>query len=172
MVERGEMDDLMPVVYDELQRIAGGVLGQGGPSSVVATDLVHEVYLRLAQSDAARWGTRSHFLSLAARCMRQVIIDYRRQRGAAKRGGDWQRVTLSGVSDFRPGAELDSFVIAELVEQLMELDPRQARVVELRFYAGLTNAEIAEVLDVSVPTVEREWRHARAWLSRELEGGA
>jgi len=167
MPGREDVDGMLPVLYDELREIAARVLGRGGGGSIVPTSIVHEAYLRLARADDPRWKDRSHFLALAARCMRQVLVDHHRREGAAKRGGDWQRVTLSGRAELG-GGQLDAMALEELLDELERRDPRQARVVELRFFGGLTNDEIAAELDVSRPTVEREWRHARAWLGRRL----
>lgn len=169
--DREDVHELLPLVYDELQRIAERVLGRDGPLSIVATDLVHELYMRLSGSGAEEppWKSRSHFFAIAARGMRQILVDHRRRRGASKRGGDglWRRVTLRGLAD-DGAAHVDALTLSEVLEQLEDLDPRQARVVELRLLGGLTIPEIAEVLDLSVPTIEREWRHARAWLTRVL----
>jgi RNA polymerase sigma factor (TIGR02999 family) len=136
--------------------------------SLAPTTIVHEAYLRIASTDEPRWGDRSHFLALAARCMRQVIVDHQRGKSAAKRGGGWKRVTLSGVAEFRPGQEIDAIALEDALAELERHDPRQARVVELKFFGGLDNAEAAQVLGVATATIEREWRHARAWLAHRL----
>jgi len=165
---RDEVDALIPVVYDELKTIAARVLGPDGSASLAPTTIVHEAYLRLAHAGDPRWKDRAHFLALAARCMRQVIVDHQRGKGAAKRGGGWKRVTLSGAAGLSPEKELDALALEEALKELEGHDPRQARVVELKFFGGLQNDEAAEILGVATPTVEREWRHARAWLARRL----
>jgi len=165
---REEVDALIPVVYDELRTIAARVLGPDSPASLAPTTIVHEAYLRLAHAGDPRWKDRAHFLALAARCMRQVIVDHQRGKGARKRGGGWKRVTLSGAADLSPEREIDALALEEALRELEGNDPRQARVVELKFFGGLQNDEAAEILGVATPTVEREWRHARAWLARRL----
>jgi RNA polymerase sigma-70 factor (ECF subfamily) len=170
MADQEGVDDVVPGLYEELRGIASKILGRDVGGSIVPTSIVHEAYLRLSRSNDPRWKDRSHFLALAARCMRQVLVDHHRQRGAAKRGGDWQRVTLSGVGGSEIGADqaFDALALEELLSQLESNDPRQGRIVELRFFSGLSNAEIATELGISTPTVEREWRHARAWLARKM----
>lgn len=167
--------ELLPLIYDELRRIALG-LGRWERSghTLQATALVHEAYLQLfgergVQHSGIRWRDRSHFLACAARLMRRILVDHARQRNALKRGGTSVRVVLDEELD---GAEdLSPLVVAvdDALRALETLDPRAARVVELRFFAGLTLEETADALRISRKTVVREWRKARAWLTAELE---
>ena len=168
-------DELMPLVYDELRRLADHYLrGERRGHTLQATALVHEAYLKLVDQTRVNWQGRTHFFAVGARVMRHLLIDHARGRGRAKRGGDWHRVTLSeGVA---PGSAGDLspdelLALEECLDRLAELDPRQARVVELRFFGGLTVAEVAGLLGVSRRTVEGDWTHARAWLARELSRG-
>ena len=161
-------DEQFSALYDELRGIAARVLSKDRGNAIAPTSIVHEAYLRLSKSDGTPWSDRTHFLALAARCMRNVLVDHHRRAGAAKRGGDWQRVTLSGQAELGD-APVDAIALEEALAELEGHDPRQARVVELRFFGGMTNDEVAAELDISRPTVEREWRHARAWLGRRLE---
>ncbi len=163
--ERNALDRLLPIVYEELRVVAGRQLGRERPDHTLhATALVHEAYVKLAGGgvDAV---DRAHFLAIAARAMRQVLVDHARRRMAAKRGGDWAVTTLSdghNPVDFRPEEML------ALDRALERLEPRQRQVVEYRFFAGMEEAEIAAVLGVSERTVRRDWVKARAWLYKEL----
>jgi RNA polymerase sigma factor (TIGR02999 family) len=164
--DAGAIDRVVPLVYDDLRRIARRQLGRGfGPQSVRPTELVHEAYVKLSVGGAEAAVDRSHFLAIAARAMRQVLIDEARQRQAAKRGGGWKRATLSGrhwVADF------DVDELLTLNDALDELDPRQRQVVECRFFGGMEESEIAEALGVTERTIRRDWVKARAWLYRAL----
>ena len=164
---------VMPLVYDELRRIAAAYARGERGETLGATALVHEAYLRLYGQAPAHWESRGHFLGIAARVMRQVLVDYGRERFAAKRGGgvlprplDDARAVPGGGPAIDP-AEL--LALDEALHRLAEHDPREAAVVELRFFGGLTVAESAEALGVSEKTVIRSWRRARAWLFAELE---
>ena len=159
---------LMPVVYDELRRLARGYVRRERARSVQATELVHEAYLRLAGDRPRRWRGRTHFLAIAAISMRRVLVERARARGAAKRGGDRVQVTLDDAVAAGPGAAVDLLALDEALSSLAALDARQARVVELRFFGGLTVEETAEATGVSPATVKRDWTLARAWLKREL----
>ena len=172
--------DLMPLVYDELRRLAGGYLRrENAGHTLQATALVHEAYEKLVDQTRVDWQGRAHFLAVAAQAMRRVLIDHARRRGRDKRGGGQQRITLEasrvgraeGLVDAGLGQEVDLDELLSLDRMLTELaehDPRAARVVELRYFAGLTVPEVAQVLEVSVSTVEGDWRHARAWLKKAL----
>lgn len=163
-------EQLLPLVYDELRRLAAHQLAAEKPGQTLqATALVHEAYLRLVGQQPQDFSGRSHFLALAANVMRQILVDHHRERGAKKRGGDWQRVSISVAAHLAPATEIDFVALEEALELLAKMDERQARVVELRFFADLTVEEIADVLKVSKSTVEMDWRHARAWLKRRLE---
>ena len=160
---------LVPLVYEELRRIASQNLRSAGPGqTMLTTDLVHESFLKLIGSRNLSWQNRLHFFSIAATSMRQIIVDHARARHAGKRGGNRVRVPLE---ESLPSDDLSLDEVAELDEALSALektDARSARIVELRFFGGLTNEEIAEVLNVSARTVIRDWEFARAWLYRFL----
>ena len=138
------------------------------------TALVHEAYLKLADQDRVNWRGRTHFFAVGAQIMRRLLVDHARRRGRVKRGGEWQRVTLGHGAAPLLGRELDRDELLALdlaLQKLARLDERQARIVELRFFAGLEVAEVAEILGVSKRTIEGNWTHARAWLKRELAAG-
>ena len=163
---------LTPLVHDELQRIARRCLrGERAHHSLAATALVHEAYLRLVGAQQVDWQDRTHFLAMAARLMRRVLVDTARAKRRHKRGNGMVQVSLTDahVSTEKP-CTLDDLDLA--LETLAALDPRRSQVVELRFFGGLTVAEIAAVLDVSPETVMRDWKLARAWLRREVQRGA
>ena len=160
------IDRVVPLVYDDLRRLARRQLGRGfGPQTLRPTDLVHEAYVKLSVGGAAAAVDRAHFLAIAARAMRQVLVDEARQRQAVKRGGGWKRATLSGSHRV---ADVDLDELLTLNDALDELDPRQRQVVECRFFAGMEEVEIAEALGVNERTVRRDWVKARAWLYRAL----
>ncbi len=160
--------DLMPLVYDELRRLARRYVQRERAQSIQATDLVHEAYLRLARDRPQRWQGRTHFLAVAAIGMRRVLVERARARGAAKRGGNPVRVTLDDALAAQPGASVDLLALDGALSALAALDARQARIVELRFFGGLTVEETAEAAGVSPATVKRDWTLARAWLRRAL----
>ncbi len=168
-------EELMATVYDELRGLARGYLRrERSGHTLQPTALVHEAYLRLADQDRISWRGRTHFFAVGARMMRRLLVDHARRRRRVKRGGEWQRVNLDHFVTPLLGRELDRDELLALdvaLEKLAGLDPRQARIVELRFFAGLEVAEVAEVLEVSKRTVEGQWTHARAWLKRELSAG-
>ena len=167
--EEAAIDDLLPVVYDELRHIARNRLrGERENVTLRTTELVHEAYLKLVDHSTVEWQDRQHFFAVAARAMRQVLVDHARRRTAEKRGGmngdvPLDRVVIPGSEDVEDLVALD-----DALDRLAERDERAARVVECRFFADYTIAETADILDVSTSTVERDWRAARAWLSREL----
>lgn len=162
-------DDLIPLVYEQLQQIARRRLGKERDDHTLrTTELVHEAYDRLVDHHAVDWNDRSHFFAVAARAMRQVLVEHARRKNAQKRGGSAPHVS---VDETRPSDTPPSVAILALhdaLEQLETLDARQAKVVEGRFFAGLTIGETAQMLDVSPSTVKRDWRTARAWLAKEL----
>jgi RNA polymerase sigma factor (TIGR02999 family) len=163
------LKDLLPRVYDELRRVARKHLrGQRADHTLQATALIHEAYLRLAGSADANVRDHHHFVALASRVMRQVLVDHARGRLAAKRKGGL-RVTLSEAADVANRSEVDVLGVNEALTRLAELDEQQARVVELRFFGGLSIQETADVLHISESTVKRDWTMARTWLSRELQ---
>lgn len=164
--EPGAIDRIVPLVYEDLRRLAQRQLGRRfGPQSVRPTELVHEVYFKLALGGAPAANDRAHFLAIAAGAMRQVLIDDARKRRARKRGGGWTRATLSGS---HWATDVDVEELLTLNDALDELDPRQRQVVECRFFAGLEEREIAEALGITERTVRRDWVKARAWLYRAL----
>ena len=166
-------DRLVPLVYDELHRMALRYLaGERSNVSLQATALVNEVCLRLLGWDQARWQNRGHFFGVSAQMMRRVLVDIARRRLADRRGGAYSvRVPLDGVE--LPASERDTDLVAidRALEKLASEDPRKARVVELRFFGGLSMEEVARALDVSIRTVHSDWAFARAWMYRELSGG-
>ena len=167
------LDALMPLVHDELRRIARGCLhGERANHSVQATELVNEAYLRLVDVRQVDWQDRTHFLAMSARLMRRVLVDLARSRGADKRGGGAVRVTLDEAAIGGIAPDADVIRLDDALQALAALDDRKSRVVELRFFGGLTADETAVALQVSSKTVLRDWEFARAWLQRELTGEA
>lgn len=161
---------LAPLVYAQLRKLAARYLRHERPGhSLCPTDLVHEAYLRLVDPDRINWQGKTHFMSLAARQMRRILVESARAHKAQKRGGGGRRVTLADDLAQVPGSSFDVLALNEAIENLGNLSPRQAEVVELRFFGGLTVSEIAYILDVSERTVKGDWRVARAWLLRELD---
>ena len=166
------LDRLVPLVYDELRRVARARLRKEAPGHVLQTTaLVNEAYLRLVDQQQVRWQNRAHFFAIASRMMRRILIDHARRKAAAKRGAAAEPVTLSDVPG-QPEKGIDVLALDEALGRLAQLDERQSRVVELRYFGGLTEEETAEVLDVSVRTVRREWTIAKAWLYRQIYGDA
>jgi RNA polymerase sigma-70 factor, ECF subfamily len=162
---------LFPLVYGELRRLAGAYLkDRAGVATLQPTALTHEAFLRLIRREVP-YADRQHFMAVAATAMRQILIDHARRRGAQKRAGDLQRVTLVGLpaAPERGQHPVDLLALEEVLGRLAALSPRQARVVELLFFAGMTVEEAAAALSVSGSLVEKEWRRARAWVRRELE---
>ena len=168
--------ELMPQVYDELRRLAANYLRRERPGQTLqATALVHEAFLRLSKEKNQPWQNRTHFLAIAALSMRQILVQRARARHAAKRGGEHaERITLdeSVVAGHAAGAGggVDVLELDAALEKLAALDPQQAKIVELRYFGGLTVEEAAEALDISPATVKRHWTIARAWLKKELLG--
>jgi len=162
-------DCLLPIVYDELRKQAARQLrGERAGHTLQPTALVHEVYLRLAQPRRVPWQSRAEFFAAAAQAMRRILVDHARKRAAAKRAGNWTRVELADDVAIEGKRELDLLALDDALERLAELDPRHARIVELRFFGGLSVAETASVLKISTATVKRDWSLARAWLHRRL----
>ena len=163
------MTQLMPVIYDELKRLAASQLRrERGEHTLGATALVHEAWLRLADQRTANWRDRSHFFAIAAQAMRRILVDHARRRGAVKRSRD-QQVTLDTAVPVASDADSDEVLaVHEALERLALLDTRQARLVELRYFAGFTLDESAALLGISPATANRDWAVARAWLQREL----
>jgi RNA polymerase sigma factor (TIGR02999 family) len=157
--------DLMPLVYDELRRSAAHYLGRERPDHTLQpTALVHEAYLRLVDQSRVRWQNRAHFFGIAAKLMRQILVDHARANRAAKRGGTAFKLTLDDAAGVCEEGSLDLVALDEALTRLAALDLQQGRIVELRFFGGLTIEEAAEVLQISPATVKREWITAKAWL--------
>lgn len=169
--DREALDQMLPLVYDELHRVAARYLSRERPDHTLQpTALVHEAYIRLCNQKDVDWRNRAQFLGLAAGMMRRILVNHARDRAAAKRGGPREQVSLSLVDAPSGGHDVELIALEGALARLATLDPRKARVVELRFFGGLTMEEIAEVLEVSRPTVERDWSFARAWLYDAIEG--
>jgi RNA polymerase sigma factor (TIGR02999 family) len=169
---REALDRLMPLVYDELRRLAGGYLGRERRGHTLQpTALVNEAFLRLVDQRRIQWQGRAHFLALAATLMRQLLIDNARKHRAAKRGSGGPRLTLLDSDLAVEARDVDLLDLDRALAELAALDARQARVVELRYFGGMTVEETAAVLEVSPATVKLDWSFARAWLLRELQGG-
>lgn len=169
--DRQSVDSLLPLVYEELRRLAASYLRRERPGQTLQpTALVNEAYLRLLKDRPDRWQNRAHFCAIAAHSMRQILIERARARGAQKRGGHRARITLDDALIAGGERSIDLVALDEALDRLAQLDPNQARLVELRFFGGLTVEETAEAMNISPATVKRHWTVARAWLARELEG--
>ncbi len=171
--DAGALDRLVPLVYDELRRVARRHLRREPPGhSLQATALVHEVYLRLVDVDRMTLKSRTHFFAVAARLMRQILVDHARRKRAGKRGGGVTMMSLDEVSPAAQTSNVDVLALDQALDALSSFDIQQCRVVELRFFAGLNIDEAAEALGISTATVEREWAMAKAWLYQRLSVGA
>ena len=164
-----ELDELVPVVYDELRRLAKKYLShERSNHTLQTTALVHEAYLRLIDQKAVDWENRAQFFGIAARMMRRILINHANDRQAKKRQGYATRISLDDAVNLFEKAELDLTVLDEALNELAQLDPKQAELVELRFFGGLTIEEVSEVLQISPATTKREWDSAKLWLRRRL----
>lgn len=162
-------DELMPLVYDELRRLAHRYMGRERIGHTLQTSgLVNEAYLRLIDQSQVQWQNRAHFFGIAAQMMRRILVDYARSRGYAKRGGDARQVSLDEVALVSEERAADVVALDDALKGLAEIDLRKSRIVELRFFGGLSIEETAEVLAVSPGTVMRDWTLAKAWLRREM----
>jgi RNA polymerase sigma factor (TIGR02999 family) len=168
--DKGALDEMLPVVYDELRRLARACLHRERPDfSLQPTDLVHEAYIRLLDQRQVDWRNRAHFLGIAAKTIRRVLLNHAEARNAQKRGGDVAKAPLDvALECLERNATVDVFTLDRALERLAALDPRQGEIVELRVYGGLTVEETGEVLGISPATVKREWSVARLFLKREL----
>ena len=165
------VDELLPIVYEELRRLAAAYLRRERPGQTLQpTALVHEAYMRLLKDRPDRWQNRAHFCAIAAHSMRQILIERARARGALKRGGAQARVTLDEGLVAGASPSVDLVALDDALRRLQAIDPEQARLVELRFFGGLTIEETAAAMGISPATVKRHWAVARAWLARELQG--
>lgn len=168
--ERAALDELTPLVYDELRQLAASYLHRRRVNdSLQPTLLVHEAWLRLVDHQTADWQNRAQFFGLAATIMRNLLVDHAREQQAAKRGGGEFTISLSQADQFAREPELNLLALDEALSKLATLKPQHSRVVELRFFGGLTIEETAALLGVSHATVERDWTFARAWLRHELD---
>ena len=171
--DRQALDSLMPLVYAELRRLAHYYLQrERSDHTLQSTALVHEAYLRLAGNNPPQWQNRAHFYGIAAHLMRQILVEYARGHSAAKRGGSACKLTLDEALEFQQKMDVDVIALDGALDRLSELDPQQSRIVELRFFAGLTIEDTSEVIGISPATVKRDWISARAWLHREIAGSA
>ncbi len=171
--DQGALDALVPLVYDELRRLAHYYLRQErSDHTLQSTALVHEAYMRLAGQHPPEWQSRAHFFGIAARIMRQILVEYARARGAAKRGGAAYRLTLDDAMALPTQPDLDIVELDRALTGLAALDPQQSQIVELRFFGGLSIEDTSEVLRISPATVKRDWVTARAWLYRAMSGEA
>jgi RNA polymerase sigma factor (TIGR02999 family) len=168
------LDRLLPLVYDELRRLAASYMRRERPGQTVqATALVHEAYLRLLREKHTRWENRAHFCAIAAGSMRQILVERARARGRLKRAGDRHRISLSddAIPAAAPDRSLDIEALDQALTRLADMDADLARLVEVRFFGGLSIEEAAETMGISEATVKRRWAAARAWLRRELSAG-
>jgi len=163
------LEQLIPVVYDELHRQAARYLRREHPGHTLQTTaLIHEAYLRLIKQQNIEWQNRAHFYAIAARLMRQILVDHARRRQATKRGGSDIKVPLEEAIVLSSGRNVDLVALDEALTRLAAIDPQQSRIVELRYFSGLSVEETAEVLGVSSRTVKRDWNVAKAWLRQQI----
>ena len=170
---RAALDELYPLVYEELRRLARRQMRrERAGHTLQTTALVNDAYLRLIDQTHVRWQNRAHFFAIAARMMRRILIDHARKQSYAKRGGGARPVPLEEAAQVSTAKAAELLALDEALHALAEIDPRRAEVVELRYFGGLTNEEVGEVLRVHPNTVVRDWNLARAWLRKELDGNA
>lgn len=170
---RDALDRLVPLLYEDLRRLAAGYMRHESPGhSLQPTALVHEAYVRLIDQRQVHWRNRAHFFGVAAGIMRRILVDHARSRRADKRGGEWDRVTLVEDQVADRAQEIDVLALHESLERLAAFDSRQERIVELRYFGGLTIQEVAEVVGISEATVVRDWTIAKAWLRADLSARA
>jgi len=172
--KREVSEQLLPIVYKELRRLAASYLRRERPGHTLdSTALVHEAYMRLVDQRKVEWRDRAHFFGVAANLMRRILVDHARRRRVGKRGGGRPTLHLNGdVIDRSLDRAPDLTALDDALNHLAEVDPDQSRIVELRFFAGMTHHDIAGIMEVSVPTVERRWRMARAWLFDYMNSAA
>jgi RNA polymerase sigma factor (TIGR02999 family) len=170
--DRAAFEELMPLVYNELRRLANHYIkGERGGHTLQSTALVHEAYLRLVGAQTMQWQGRAHFFAVAAQNMRRILVDHARQHQAGKRGSGARKEPLEEALTVPIQPDLDIAALDESLNSLASFDPRKSRVVELRFFGGLTTGEIAEVLSISPAAVRNDWVVAKAWLYRDLQPG-
>ncbi len=169
--DKAALDQLMPIVYEELRRLARGFMGRERNNHTLQTSaLINEAYLKLVDQDETNWQNRAHFFAVAAQIMRHILVDHARSYGYEKRGAGAQRVSLDDAKVFSEERAGELVALDEALTDLAAVDPRKSRLVELRFFGGLNIDETAEVMDLSPTTVQREWRAAKAWLQRFIKG--
>lgn len=167
------LEQLMPLVYEELRRMARSYMRrQPSGHTFQTTELIHEAYLKIAKSEDRNWENRAHFFGVAAKAMRQILVDYARSKSSQKRGGWQERITLIDDVMTTNNSSKEIVALDDALKNLEQIDPRRGHVVELKYFGGLTVEEIAEVLKISTKTVNRDWQFARTWLLRELTGHA
>ena len=168
--DRDALQSLMPLVYDEMRRLAHRYLRRERPGHTLqSTALVHEAFVRLTGNALPQWEDRSHFFGIAAHLMRQILVEYARGRNAGKRGGAAIKLALDSVDEPSARPDLDIVALDDALNDLARIDSQQSRVVELRFFSGLSIEDTAQVLGISESTVKRDWNTARVWLYRELD---
>jgi len=169
--DKEALDKLVPLVYEELRRQAARYLRHERVGHTLQTTaLIHEAYVRLVDQRNVHWQNRAHFFGIAAQMMRRILVDHARSKKRAKRGGSDIRISFTEASLKTPDRDLDIVALDEALERLAQIDEQQSRIVELRFFSGLTVEETAEVLSISTATVKRDWSMAKAWLHREISG--
>ena len=169
--KKDALDELFPLVYGELRKLAASRMrNERSDHTLQPTALVHEAYLRLIEQHSSDWQNRAHFFGLAAEMMRRILVNHAVKNNADKRFGNQTRLALDEIVDFTNGADINLVALDEALNKLAEFDPKQAKIIELKFFGGLTSEEIAEVTGVSDSTVKREWRIAKAWLHEQLKG--
>ncbi|HEX5602536.1 MAG TPA: sigma-70 family RNA polymerase sigma factor [Pyrinomonadaceae bacterium] len=172
-MEKEALDELMPIVYDELRRQAARYLRrERAGHTLQTTALIHEAYVRLVDQRRVQWQNRAHFFGIAGQMMRRILVDHARTKKRVKRGGSDVKISLADATVLVQEQDLDVVALDEALTRLAEIDEQQSKVVELRFFSGLTVEETAEVMGISPATVKRDWSMAKAWLHRELSGEA
>lgn len=165
------LEEMLPLIYDELRRLAHNFLYRERPGHTLQTTaLVHEAYIKLIDQRDARWQNRAHFFAIAAQAMRRILIDSARKHVAEKRGGGGQKLSLAEIATISPEPNTNLLALDEALNRLAEIDSQQSRIIELRYFGGLTIEETAEVMRLSPATIKREWTMARAWLHQALAG--
>lgn len=168
--DQNALDKLTPLVYEELRRMAHRYMSREQPGHTMQTTaLVNEAYLRLVNSDAVQWQNRAHFFAIAAQVMRHILVDHARSHAYAKRGGGARKISLDEATVVSQERAAEVVALDEALKEFAQIDPQQSRIVELRFFGGLTIEETAEVLGLSPATIKREWKTAKAWLYHELD---
>jgi RNA polymerase sigma factor (TIGR02999 family) len=170
--DKEALDRILPIVYDELRKQAARYLRrERAGHTLQTTALIHEAYIRLVDQKNVRWQNRAHFFGISAQLMRRILVDHARTKGRVKRGGSDIRVSLDDVNLIAKEKDLDILAVDEALDRLAKIDEQQSKIVELRFFSGLTVEETAEVLKISPATIKRDWSMAKAWLHREISSG-